>query len=163
MPNGKPEPHKNNPAALDYFWNYQINQMYIRYFNWQFIGRDDANVDWGQFILPFPFLFGLFGLYHHFNKDKHKALAVLALFLFTGLMIVLYLNQDDPQPRERDYSYVGSFFAFAIWIGIGAPRSGVDFEMKLKNAKLTPILNYGAGFLLLWRCPSIFYRLIITR
>ncbi len=37
----------------------------------------------------------------------------------TGLAIVLYLNQPDPQPRERDYSYVGSFFAFAIWIGLG--------------------------------------------
>ena len=38
----------------------------------------------------------------------------------TGYAIILYLNQDDPQPRERDYSYVGSFFAFAIWVGIGA-------------------------------------------
>ncbi len=40
--------------------------------------------------------------------------------MLTGFAILLYLNQDDPQPRERDYSYVGSFYAFAIWIGIGA-------------------------------------------
>ncbi|MBN2600865.1 MAG: DUF2723 domain-containing protein, partial [Candidatus Marinimicrobia bacterium] len=107
-------------SGLNYFWNYQIKKMYIRYFNWQFIGRNDANVDPFQFFLPFPFLIGLYGLLTHFNRDKNKALSVLALFIFTGLMIVLYLNQDDPQPRERDYSYVGSFFAFSIWIGIGA-------------------------------------------
>ncbi|MCK4689953.1 MAG: DUF2723 domain-containing protein, partial [Candidatus Marinimicrobia bacterium] len=107
-------------SGMYYFWNYQIKKMYIRYFNWQFIGRNKANVNPFQFILPFPFLIGIYGLLIHFNKDKHKALAVLALFLFTGLMIVLYLNQDDPQPRERDYSYVGSFFVFSIWIGVGA-------------------------------------------
>ncbi len=38
----------------------------------------------------------------------------------TGLAIVIYVNQDNPRPRERDYSYVGSFYAFAIWIAIGA-------------------------------------------
>jgi hypothetical protein len=41
------------------------------------------------------------------------------LFFLTGYAIILYLNQPDPQPRERDYSYVGSFFAFALWVGIG--------------------------------------------
>ena len=44
---------------------------------------------------------------------------VLALFFLTGVAIVIYLNQPDPQPRERDYVFVGSFFAFAIWIGMG--------------------------------------------
>ena len=42
------------------------------------------------------------------------------LFFMTGLAIVLYLNQTPGQPRERDYAYAGSFYAFAIWIGIGA-------------------------------------------
>jgi hypothetical protein len=150
----KPEAAYKYHGAWDYFWNYQINQMYIRYFNWQFAGRDEANVDFFQFILPFPLILGIIGLYHHFNRDKHKALAVLALFLFTGLMIVLYLNQDDPQPRERDYSYVGSFFAFAIWIGIGA-TAVMDYvaKLKLKKAKLSQTLTFITGGLLLIALP----------
>lgn len=148
----KPEAANKYSGAMDYFWNYQIKHMYIRYFNWQFVGRDEANVDFFQFILPFPFIIGLFGLFVHFNEDKHKALAVLALFLFTGLMIVLYLNQDDPQPRERDYSYVGSFFAFAIWIGIGAV-SLLERVAKLKNEKLGKLATYLTGGLLLLVLP----------
>jgi len=150
----KPEAAYKYSGAMDYFWNYQIKEMYVRYFNWQFIGREEANVDFFQFILPFPFLLGIFGLYYHFNKDKQKALAVLALFLFTGLMIVLYLNQDDPQPRERDYSYVGSFFAFAIWIGIGATALMESIaNLKLKKTKLAQNLTFVAGGLLLLALP----------
>jgi hypothetical protein len=43
----------------------------------------------------------------------------MLLFFFTGIAIVIYLNQYPNQPRERDYAYVGSFYAFAIWIGLG--------------------------------------------
>ncbi len=95
------------------FWSYQINKMYIRYFNWQFIGGLGAK------LYGVPFLLGMIGVFHHFYRDAKSAWVVLTLFLMTGLAIVLYVNQPDPQPRERDYSYVGSFFAFAIWIGIG--------------------------------------------
>ncbi len=134
----KPEAaHKwKDKSTWNYFWNYQIKKMYIRYFNWQFVGRQGANVDPFAFLLPFPFLIGVYGLMTHFKKDQNKALAVLALFLFTGLMIVLYLNQDDPQPRERDYSYVGSFFTFSIWIGIGAAALiGQFLEFKKKRLR----------------------------
>ena len=148
----KPEAASKYSGAMDYFWNYQIKEMYIRYFNWQFIGRKVADVNFFQFFLPFPFIVGLYGLFAHFKEDKHKALAVLALFLFTGLMIVLYLNQDDPQPRERDYSYVGSFFAFAIWIGIGATAL-LEQISKLKKEKLKRPLTYIAGGLLLLALP----------
>lgn len=147
----KPEAAHKYKGAWDYFWNYQINYMYIRYFNWQFIGRKDAAVDPFQFLLPFPFLIGIYGLVVHFTRDRHKALAVLALFLFTGLMIVLYLNQDDPQPRERDYSYVGSFFAFAIWIGIGLTALFGEIA-RIKKTGLRRYLIWGAvalAFLLL--------------
>jgi hypothetical protein len=108
-------------STFDFFWTYQINKMYVRYFLWNFAGSNErtGNVDWSKFFL-IPLLLGLFGAWYHFNKDWKHALAVFALFFMTGLMIILYLNQPDPQPRERDYSYVGSFFAFAIWIGIGA-------------------------------------------
>ena len=66
-----------------------------------------------------PLLLGLLGMFFHFNKNNKDAFVVLLLFLFTGLAIVAYLNQYPLQPRERDYAYVGSFYAFAIWIGIG--------------------------------------------
>ena len=44
---------------------------------------------------------------------------VFFLFFMTGLAIVIYLNQVPMQPRERDYAYAGSFYAFAIWCGLG--------------------------------------------
>lgn len=108
-------------SVSDFFWNYQVDKMYIRYFLWNFAGGNDrtGDVDWSKFF-GIPLLIGLFGAWYHFKRDWKRGLAVFALFFMTGLMIILYLNQPDPQPRERDYSYVGSFFAFAIWIGIGA-------------------------------------------
>ena len=66
-----------------------------------------------------PLLLGLIGLYFQFGRDRNNGLVVLMLFLMTGLAIVLYLNQYSPQPRERDYAFAASFYAFAIWIGIG--------------------------------------------
>ncbi len=66
-----------------------------------------------------PLILGIIGLVYHFKKDKKDATVVTLLFFTTGLAIVLYLNQYPYQPRERDYAYVGSFYAFAIWIGLG--------------------------------------------
>jgi hypothetical protein len=111
---------KNYKSTGEYFWKYQVNKMYNRYFLWQFVGLDknEEDVNWKQ-LYAIPLLLGLLGMYWQFRRDPKRALAVLALFFMTGLAIVLYLNQPDPQPRERDYSYVGSFFAFAIWIGLG--------------------------------------------
>jgi hypothetical protein len=107
------------------FWGYQVREMYVRYLGWQFIGRmrnAASQRETFQFhgLWGLPFLVGLVGLWHHFRNDPRRAFVVLVLFLMTGLAIVVYLNQPLGQPRERDYSYVGSFFAFAIWIGIGA-------------------------------------------
>jgi hypothetical protein len=103
------------------FWSYQVNKMYIRYFLWQFLGRNDRTegVDYFRFLM-LPLLLGLFGAYRQYKKSPEYAFANFVLWFMTGLAIILYLNQPDPQPRERDYSYVGSFFAFAIWVGIGA-------------------------------------------
>ncbi|MDD2633910.1 MAG: DUF2723 domain-containing protein [Bacteroidales bacterium] len=66
-----------------------------------------------------PFIFGIIGLIYLFQKDKKYFLVSLLLFIFTGIAIAFYLNQHPYQARERDYSYVGSFYVFAIWIGIG--------------------------------------------
>lgn len=71
-----------------------------------------------------PLLFGLAGLffqYNHSRKGREGFAAVLLLFIFTGIAIVVYLNQTPGQPRERDYAYAGSFYAFAIWIGLAVP------------------------------------------
>jgi hypothetical protein len=69
-----------------------------------------------------PLLLGIAGLLFQFGageKGKRDFFVVMLLFFFTGLAIVLYLNQTPMQPRERDYAYAGSFYAFAIWIGLG--------------------------------------------
>lgn len=66
-----------------------------------------------------PFILGLIGLFFQFSRDKQDGSIVMLLFFFTGLAIVLYLNQYPLQPRERDYAYAASFYAFAIWIGLG--------------------------------------------
>jgi len=72
-----------------------------------------------NFYFYLPFLLGLIGLIYHLVKDTKNWLIVMLLFLLTGLAVVIYLNQYPYQPRERDYAYVGSFYAFAIWIGLG--------------------------------------------
>ncbi|NIG55303.1 DUF2723 domain-containing protein [Chitinophaga sp. Cy-1792] len=66
-----------------------------------------------------PFILGIVGFFFQYKYHRKDTLVVSLLFFFTGLAIVLYLNQAGNQPRERDYAYVGSFYAFAIWIGLG--------------------------------------------
>ena len=70
-----------------------------------------------------PLLLGLAGIIWQWRKGREgrqQLWIVALLFLMTGLAIVVYLNQTPLQPRERDYAYAGSFYAFAIWIGLGA-------------------------------------------
>jgi hypothetical protein len=69
-----------------------------------------------------PLILGIIGLVYMYNKGeegKRDLWVVFLLFFMTGLAIVVYLNQYPFQPRERDYAYAGSFYAFAIWIGLG--------------------------------------------
>lgn len=69
-----------------------------------------------------PLLLGVLGMVFQYNSGKEGKRSfwiVAMLFFLTGLAIVMYLNQTPLQPRERDYAYVGSFYAFAIWIGLG--------------------------------------------
>ncbi len=148
---------KHYHSASEYFWKYQVNKMYVRYFLWNFVGLgdDETNTDASK-LWGLPLLLGLFGVFWHFRKDPKYALAVLGLFFMTGLAIVLYLNQPDPQPRERDYSYVGSFFAFSIWVGIGF--AGImEFikDLFFKDKKeLKPALYYATFILLLLVVPG---------
>ncbi|MBN1466994.1 DUF2723 domain-containing protein [candidate division KSB1 bacterium] len=117
----------NFAKQMQFMWNYQLNKMYWRYFGWQFIGKGSTLGADGfitelislRGLWALPFLLGLLGMFHHFFKYWRHASFIALLFLLTGVAIVIYLNQEDPQPRERDYVFVGSFFAFAIWIGLG--------------------------------------------
>ncbi|RYE56921.1 MAG: DUF2723 domain-containing protein, partial [Sphingobacteriales bacterium] len=139
---------------IGFFFSYQTGQMYMRYFMWNFVGRQNdeqgqGSVYDGQWLsgikpidavrlgdqshLPpsitenkaynrfffLPLILGLIGAYWHFKRNQKDAGIVALLFFFTGIAIVLYLNQKPLEPRERDYAYAGSFYAFAIWIGIG--------------------------------------------
>jgi len=139
---------------LRYFFRYQIGYMYLRYFMWNFAGRqndiqgngnpihgnwisginfiDEArlgkldklppdlknNPGYNRYFL-LPFLIGMAGLFWQYKRNNTGFWLVMAFFLMTGAAIILYLNQYPNQPRERDYAYAGSFYAFAIWIGMG--------------------------------------------
>ena len=66
-----------------------------------------------------PFLLGIIGLFWHYRRNNRDFWIVMLFFLFTGIVNLMYLNQPPMEPRERDYSLVGSFYAYAIWIGLG--------------------------------------------
>ena len=86
-----------------------------------------------------PLLLGLVGMlwqWHKGSKGKQQFLVVMLLFLMTGLAIVVYLNQTPLQPRERDYAYAGSFYAFAIWIGMGVGYITTLMQRLLRNKKV---------------------------
>ncbi len=142
------EIYKNYDSDLEFFVDYQVGYMYMRYFFWNFVGRtsDAQGATWTSGLsaldppgatteqsvqtpsekdarnvyFALPLLLGLFGAFYHFNRDWRRAFSVFVLFFVTGIGIIIYLNQTPMQPRERDYSYVGSFLAFSLWIGIGA-------------------------------------------
>jgi len=83
-----------------------------------------------------PLALGIIGIIFLYRKNRNDLAIVATLFAFTGLAIIVYLNQDPMQVRERDYAYVGSFYAFAIFIGLGV--LGVEsFLSKLKMPKMS--------------------------
>ena len=85
-----------------------------------------------------PLLLGILGVLWHLFRKPEDAGIVGLLFFFTGIAIVLYLNQKPLEPRERDYAYVGSFYAFAIWIGFGvlAIKEWLSRKINPKNAAI---------------------------
>jgi hypothetical protein len=118
---------------------YQIGHMWWRYFMWNFAGREGIKQDSG-WLTPFdtdkdlpellrmdearnnyfmlPFILGIAGAFWHFGRHKKDFSVVALMFFFTGIAVILYLNQPPNEPRERDYTSVGSFYVFAIWIGM---------------------------------------------
>ena len=89
-----------------------------------------------------PLILGLIGLLWQVGKGKQgtqQFFVVLTLFFMTGLAIVVYLNQTPLQPRERDYAYAGSFYAYAIWIGIGVAAIS-EWLGKIAGKKAAPVI-----------------------
>lgn len=163
---GKPSMGDNIKFAI----GYQTNWMYLRYFMWNFAGKqnDIQGIDVGNrrdgnwktgvsfldnirlgdqskmpdslkhnkannSLFALPLILGILGLIYQYKKDKRDALVVGLLFFFTGFAVVFYLNQAGNQPRERDYAYVGSFYAFAIWIGLGVLFVKEQFNKFMDN------------------------------
>ena len=102
---------------------------------------DLANNKGRNVFYTLPLLLGLAGLFWQWRRGREgrqQLLVILLLFLMTGLAIVVYLNQTPLQPRERDYAYAGSFYAFAIWIGLGV---GMVREMlRVKSDKYATVM-----------------------
>ena len=181
---GKPTMGDN----INFFAQYQLGWMYLRYFMWNFAGKQDDiqgvimnnvrdgnwktgigfwdNVRLGdQQYLPdslkqnkannqlfaLPLILGILGIFFHFKKNDKDAIVLGLLFFFTGIAIVVYLNMAGNQPRERDYAFVGSFYAFAIWIGLG-----VLYVKELFSKYVSaPVANYAAAALCLLAVPMI--------
>ena len=154
---------------IKFFFSYQVNFMYWRYFMWNFAGRQNdiqgnGEIEHGNWItgIPFidnilvgnqeflpsdlknnkghnvffclPLILGLIGLFWQAYKGEkgiQQFWVVFFLFFMTGLAIVIYLNQTPMQPRERDYAYAGSFYAFAIWIGMGVAGIAQWLQKKM--------------------------------
>jgi len=100
---------------------------------------DLANNKGHNVFYALPLLLGLLGMVWQWRRGhngKRQLLIVGLLFVMTGLAIVVYLNQTPQQPRERDYAYAGSFYAFAIWIGVGTGAVIAMIRKLFKGRKL---------------------------
>ncbi len=91
-----------------------------------------------------PFVLGILGFIYQYLHNKKDWIVSFLLFFFTGIAIVLYLNQPGNQPRERDYAYVGSFYAFAIWIGLSIVALVQTARSQQWQKSLKPVLVNGA-------------------
>ncbi|MFT5617833.1 MAG: hypothetical protein ACI85I_001059 [Arenicella sp.] len=146
---------------IAYMLNYQFGHMYFRYFMWNFAGRDGDDKESG-WLLPWetnnenvpheirnnksrsnfyflPLILGIIGLLFQAKRDSKNFWVNMLLFFIMGLGLVIYLNSPPVEPRERDYIYVGSFYAFAIWIGLGVLAIW-EFVKQFTPKTVAPVL-----------------------
>ncbi len=161
-PNEKPSFGDN----LTFMFKHQLGWMYFRYFMWNFAGRESDIQDAGWLspleamedvpaeiatnkgrnnYFMIPLVLGIIGLVFQYKKDIKGFTFVAMLFFLTGIALILYLNSPPIEPRERDYIYVGSFYAFAIWIGF----SVLPIAAALKKAVAAKPAAIGATLLCL--------------
>ena len=152
--NGELE-HGNWLSGFEWFDNWRLGD--------QDLLPDDLKENKGHNVFYcLPLLLGLIGLFwqslakHHGSKTDQTGIrqfwVVFFLFFMTGLAIVIYLNQTPMQPRERDYAYAGSFYAFAIWCGIGV---AAIIEMLKETLKKVNPLVLAAVVSLLCLCVPV--------
>jgi len=157
---------------LYFMFKYQLGHMYMRYFMWNFAGRESDVQDAG-WLTPFdvgkqlpmelennrarnnylfiPLILGLVGFFFQYAKDQKNFAVLLLLFFLTGAALVLYLNSPPSEPRERDYIYAGSFYVFAMWIGFAVLAFYDLFQRFIANKKAAVAL----AFLLTLSAPAI--------
>ena len=157
---------------LEFMFRYQLGVMYMRYFMWNFAGResDIQGADWlrpwdttkgipdqlknnkgrNQYYM-LPLLLGIIGMFYNYRKNQQMFSVLVMLFIFTGVALVVYINSPPSEPRERDYIYVGSYYAYAIWVGIGLMGVAQLLLRFLKN-KTASVL---AAFILCLPVPAI--------
>lgn len=138
---------------LKFLFDYQLGHMWWRYLMWNFTGRE-SDEEGAGYLMPWssdegapdllktnkardnfymlPFLLGLFGIVFQYFRRRNDFLIVLLLFVFTGIALQVFLNSPPSEPRERDYIYVGSFYFFAIWVGLGVMAIAEGLRAYLK-------------------------------
>src|SRR5690606_22670738 len=87
-----------------------------------------------------PFILAIIGIIFHIKRDVKSFYVLLVLFLFTGLALKVYLNERPFEPRERDYALVGSFYAFAMWIGFGVLSLYEGIKKYLQPKVAVPVV-----------------------
>nr|MBI1230651.1 DUF2723 domain-containing protein [Cytophagales bacterium] len=147
---------------LYFMFTHQLGHMYWRYFMWNFSGResdysdapyltlvDTISTNFPDYIKEnkghnqyymLPLILGLIGIFFQAKHDPKSFWLTLMLFLMMGVVLVLYLNSPPVEPRERDYIYVGSFYAFAIWIGFGVLAIVEQLKKLNKNVVTAAVL-----------------------
>ncbi|MEO0554434.1 MAG: DUF2723 domain-containing protein [Bacteroidota bacterium] len=146
---------------ISFMVKHQMGWMYMRYFLFNFAGRqsDIQDANWMGPLEAFedvpealaenkarnnyfmiPVILGLIGMFYQFKKDRKNFAVVAMLFFLTGLALILYLNSPPIEPRERDYIYAGSYYAFAIWIGFSVMAVAEGLGKVISNRKTTSLV-----------------------
>jgi len=146
---------------LRFLFEHQIGWMYVRYFFFNFAGRqsDIQNADWlgvtswfeklptalaenrghNNFFMV-PFVLGLIGMFYQSSNNTRSFVVVGLLFVLTGVALVIYLNSPPTEPRERDYIYAGSYYAYCLWIGFAVIAMAETFVRFTKNLKTAAVI-----------------------
>jgi hypothetical protein len=151
---------------IKFLIDHQIGHMYMRYFLFNFAGRESdiqgAGVpspkDWFEKLPPtiaenkgrnnfyyIPFILGLVGMFYQLVTNTRNFVVVALLFLLTGIALVVYLNSPPTEPRERDYIYAGSYYAFCFWIGFAVIGIAQALSSFIKNLKVAAIISIIIG------------------
>jgi hypothetical protein len=184
---------------IAYFLDYQLGDMFVRYFMWNFVGRQDdiqlttdatngiylhggwlSGIDFidRHFTGPtenipsdmannparntyffLPLLLGMLGIIYQMSSDWKNFIIVALLYVMMGVALVVYFNTAPNEPRERDYVYAGAFYAFSIWIGLGAAALGHLLSSVassfVRHSRIAPTAAVAVGLLLAASVPTV--------